>query len=392
MKAWLALERFRPGASFRPWLVQIAVNEARNRRRSAGRRAGLALRLNPPVAQPESAPSAEAEALAVQERAQLAAAVGQLREDDQLIIAARYFLGLSEAEAAIALSLQTWDGEIAAVACARTAAASTGGDAMSGELEQRLLALGTALDVPPAPDTVPAVLAGLPARRRRRRRPARRVLAVALAAMLLLVGAAMAVPPTRDAILRAIGLRGVSIERVPRLAPLPPGARTGVTLGIGRPIPLARARSRRRLHGAAAAARLGRLHRARRARRSRLDPGRARADHRVPRHRTAVHLQGDRPTHARDDHPRERGAGRVPVRRAPSGAVRDIERRDPQRPRPARRQRAHLAARTADRPDRGHAHASPRRSRSPARCGAASDAIDLPLGTPPRGECRFTRV
>jgi RNA polymerase sigma-70 factor (ECF subfamily) len=106
MKAWLALERFRPGASFRPWLVQIAVNEALNRRRSAGRRAGLALRLNPPVARPESAPSAEAEALAVQERAQLAAAVGQLREDDQLIIAARYFLGLSEAEAAIALSLR----------------------------------------------------------------------------------------------------------------------------------------------------------------------------------------------------------------------------------------------------------------------------------------------
>ena len=67
------------------------------------------------------------------------------------------------------------------------------------------------------------------------------MLAVALAAMLLLVGAAMAVPPTRDAILRAIGLRGVSIERVPRLAPLPPGARTGITLGIGRPIPLARA-------------------------------------------------------------------------------------------------------------------------------------------------------
>jgi RNA polymerase sigma factor (sigma-70 family) len=106
MKAWLALERFRPGASFRPWLVQIAVNEARNRRRSAGRRAGLALRLNPPIAQPDSAPSAEAEALAVQERARLAAAVGQLREDDQLIIAARYFLGLSEAEAAIALSLR----------------------------------------------------------------------------------------------------------------------------------------------------------------------------------------------------------------------------------------------------------------------------------------------
>lgn len=113
---------------------------------------------------------------------------------------------------------------------------------MSGELEQRLLALGTALDVPPAPDTVPAVLAGLPARRRRLGRPARRMLAVALATMLLLVGAAMAVPPSRHAILRVIGLRGVSIERVPRLPPLPPGARTGRAFRLGEPITLTRAR------------------------------------------------------------------------------------------------------------------------------------------------------
>lgn len=113
---------------------------------------------------------------------------------------------------------------------------------MSGELEQRLLALGTALDLPPAPNTVPAVLAGLPARRRRHRRPASRVVAVAVAVMLLLVGVAMAVPPSRDAILRVIGLRGVSIVRVHRLPPLPAGARLGGKLGLGRPIPLASAR------------------------------------------------------------------------------------------------------------------------------------------------------
>jgi RNA polymerase sigma-70 factor (ECF subfamily) len=106
VKAWLALARFRPGAPFRPWLVQIAVNEARNRRRAAGRRAGLALRLNPSLARPDSVPSAESEALAGEERAQLAAAVARLREDDQLIIAARYFLELSEAETAIALRLR----------------------------------------------------------------------------------------------------------------------------------------------------------------------------------------------------------------------------------------------------------------------------------------------
>jgi hypothetical protein len=118
---------------------------------------------------------------------------------------------------------------------------------MTGELEQRLTALGAALEVPPAPDLVPAVLTRLPARPRRRR-PARRTLALALAATLLVAGAAMAAPPTRDAILRVLGLRGVKIERVPHLPTLPagPGARLpagpGARLGLGLRIPLARAR------------------------------------------------------------------------------------------------------------------------------------------------------
>jgi hypothetical protein len=110
---------------------------------------------------------------------------------------------------------------------------------MTGELDQRLAALGATLEVPPAPDLVPAVLARLPARPRRRR-PARRTLAVAFAAVLLLAGAAMAAPPTRDAILRVLGLRGVRIERVPHLPALPPGP--GARFGLGRRIPLARAR------------------------------------------------------------------------------------------------------------------------------------------------------
>ncbi len=106
LKAWLALARFRPDAPFRPWLVRIAINEARNRRRGAGRRATLTLRLGPEKASAEPAPSAETEVLAGAERARLASAVGRLREDDQLVIAARYFLGLSEAESAIALGLR----------------------------------------------------------------------------------------------------------------------------------------------------------------------------------------------------------------------------------------------------------------------------------------------
>jgi hypothetical protein len=110
---------------------------------------------------------------------------------------------------------------------------------MRDELEQRLVALGAALELPPAPDVTPAVLARLPARARRRR-PARRTLALVAAATLLLAGAAMAAPPTRDAILRILGLRGVKIERVQHLPPLPAGA--GAGLGLGRRIPLARAR------------------------------------------------------------------------------------------------------------------------------------------------------
>jgi RNA polymerase sigma factor (sigma-70 family) len=103
VSAWLALDRFRAPAPFRPWLIRIAVNAAHNRRRGAGRQAGLALRLVP---EPGAAPSAEAVALAASERAALAAAVGRLREDDQLVIAARYFLDLTEAEAATALGVR----------------------------------------------------------------------------------------------------------------------------------------------------------------------------------------------------------------------------------------------------------------------------------------------
>ena len=44
IKARSAMGRFREGAPFRPWLLTIVANEARNRRRSAGRRSALALR------------------------------------------------------------------------------------------------------------------------------------------------------------------------------------------------------------------------------------------------------------------------------------------------------------------------------------------------------------
>ena len=44
VKAYAALPRFRTGAPVRPWLLSIVANESRNRRRSATRRAELAVR------------------------------------------------------------------------------------------------------------------------------------------------------------------------------------------------------------------------------------------------------------------------------------------------------------------------------------------------------------
>ncbi len=41
VKAYCHLARFRTGAPFGPWLPRIVVNEARNRRTAASRRAGL---------------------------------------------------------------------------------------------------------------------------------------------------------------------------------------------------------------------------------------------------------------------------------------------------------------------------------------------------------------
>lgn len=138
---------------------------------------------------------------------------------------------------------------------------------MSADLAQRLQALGAEIDFPPTPDVVPGVLARLPDGPGRRglgqrlpglghrlpglglrpsryglgpRRASLRMALVALAILCAVASAAMAVPSTRHAILRLLGLRGVRIERVGHLPPVPTSR--GTRLGLGRPISLAGAR------------------------------------------------------------------------------------------------------------------------------------------------------
>lgn len=102
IRACTALDRFDDSRPLRPWLLSIAANLARNRRRSLGRYWGAlqrAFRADPQPYHlpPERAASADAR--------RLREAVQRLRPDGRNIIYLRYFLGLSEAETAAALGI-----------------------------------------------------------------------------------------------------------------------------------------------------------------------------------------------------------------------------------------------------------------------------------------------
>jgi RNA polymerase sigma-70 factor (ECF subfamily) len=103
VKAYRALGRFRAGAPFRPWLLKIVANEARNRRRAAGRREGLALRAAASAGAEDAAPSPESALLSAERREELLTALNHLRSEDREVIACRYFLDLSEEDTAAAL-------------------------------------------------------------------------------------------------------------------------------------------------------------------------------------------------------------------------------------------------------------------------------------------------
>jgi RNA polymerase sigma factor (sigma-70 family) len=215
LKAYVALPRFRTEAPFRPWLLQIVANEARNRRRSAGRRAHLTMRVAADeVSSTRTAPSPESIALAKEQRNALLAAVDALRDEDRLAIAGRYFLDLSEGEIADMLG------------CAR------------GTVKSR-------------------VSRGLA--RLRERLNAREAIAILVGAALLGLGL-IAWPDARNAIADRLGLRGVSITHVDELpsplptplstpAPVAPGPTpqpvpVGASLGLGTPVALDQAAER----------------------------------------------------------------------------------------------------------------------------------------------------
>jgi len=112
VKAYRALGRFRPDAPFRPWLLAIVANEARNRRVAQTRRDRLVLRAREEESAVEerrpggAVPSPEAALLDSERRSELLDRVAALPEKHRLVVACRYLLDLSEEETAAALGVR----------------------------------------------------------------------------------------------------------------------------------------------------------------------------------------------------------------------------------------------------------------------------------------------
>ncbi len=104
-KAINALPRFRDGSPFRPWLLRIVANEAKDIVTSASRRTIAPLDEAAFSLKPAPDPSPESLAEQREEAEMLLAAIDRLDVDHRLVIAYRYLLGLSEAEMASALAI-----------------------------------------------------------------------------------------------------------------------------------------------------------------------------------------------------------------------------------------------------------------------------------------------
>src|SRR4051794_21445755 len=95
IKAHRALGRFRSGRPWRPWLLRIVANEARNRRRSAGRREHLVTLAAQGASTMTDAPS--------HTQSELTAALDRLEAPHREVVLLRHVLELSEEETAAAL-------------------------------------------------------------------------------------------------------------------------------------------------------------------------------------------------------------------------------------------------------------------------------------------------
>lgn len=103
LKAYFHLSRFRTDAPFRPWILQIVANEAKNARRARQRHL---LRASDGANAADMAtpdPGTELQLIARERSAWLVAHINAMSEVDRQVIYCRYALDLTEAEMAIVL-------------------------------------------------------------------------------------------------------------------------------------------------------------------------------------------------------------------------------------------------------------------------------------------------
>jgi RNA polymerase sigma factor (sigma-70 family) len=105
VKAYAALDRYHPGAPFRPWLLRIVANETRNLHRASGRRVARERRAweqsEPLLA---ARPRDPADALLSAERqSALVQGLARLSSEHRQVVTCRYLLDLDEAETAAVL-------------------------------------------------------------------------------------------------------------------------------------------------------------------------------------------------------------------------------------------------------------------------------------------------
>lgn len=105
VRAFRALESFRLGEPFRPWLMRIVTNQALNRIQAVKRRTGMTERYAQTVDAAMESPNVE-RALETREKNELLVrAVGRLKPDEQVLITLRYFIELPEVEVAQTLDI-----------------------------------------------------------------------------------------------------------------------------------------------------------------------------------------------------------------------------------------------------------------------------------------------
>ena len=92
VRAWRAMPRFDERRAFRPWLLRIVANAARNDRRARGRFARLAVRAASHASNGNGAASDPQDAIVADlERQRVVEALNRLRAEDRLVIALRHF-------------------------------------------------------------------------------------------------------------------------------------------------------------------------------------------------------------------------------------------------------------------------------------------------------------